>query len=473
MIIASPPPKDYPSGIISIVIHQIQGLELEALNKREADKNETTSDEQEEGGDLPSSYCTIILNHQKIYKTRTKPKNSMPFFNAGTERFVPDIHNAHVHIAVRDSRVHEDDPLIGVVDLPLSQVFEKRSQINDFWPLGGGLGFGQVRISMVFRPVQLQVPREMLGWDYGTLEIQPEIKGDVSQELQSYKIKARTNVGKRKFYSEDQNLWKSKTGKEVHLAVKSRYSSCVTLEFRSSSSLKDKTPAFAVLWLKDIPDDEEKTVTLTVWKGDLARAKANACEEFGEKVGQIEVKLKFWSGLSGYHLPLAKNDPNVESIMEVLDCANDVNDEESMGEDASSSESGSDEDDNDSKSSTKKLLGGDSDLSSDGKRGILSELEEYKQNRKPLHRRNRGLMQWKVCRSFNLFTRFLFPTANRHIRPQEPLNGCNISLPRESKRLRRSSNTMRRGMGLKPKYKRVYRAIYIHAILTRRNKKRL
>jgi hypothetical protein len=405
MIIASSPPKSYPSGVLSIVIHQIQGLELEALNKKEADKKETTSDEQEEGDDLPSSYCTIILNHQKIYKTRTKPKNSMPFFNAGTERFVPDIHNAHVHIAVRDSRVHEDDPLIGIVDLPLSQVFESRSQVNGFWPLGGGLGFGQLRISMVFRPVQLQAPREMLGWEYGTLEIQPEIKGEVSEHLQGCRIKARTNVNKRKFYSQGQNTWKSKTGKPSHLAVKKRYSSCVTFEFRFSSSLKDKTPAFAVLWLKEIADDDDdKTVTLPVWKGDLKRARANACEEFGEKVGQIEVKLKFWSGLSGYHLSLAKNDSNVESVMEVLDCANDVNDEENMGEDASSSDSGSDEDDSDSRSSSKKLLGRDSDLSSDGKRGVLSELDEYKQNRKQLHRRNRGLMQWKVCNSFNFFT---------------------------------------------------------------------
>jgi Ca2+-dependent lipid-binding protein len=397
LIIASPPPKEYPSGILSIVIHQIQGLELEAFNKRQADEEETASDEKEAGGDLPSSYCSIILNHQKIYKTRTKPKNAQPFFNAGTERFVPDIHKAHVHISVRDSRVHEDDPLIGIVDLPLSQIFEKRSQINDFWPLGGGLGFGQIRISMVFRSVELTVPREMLGWEYGTLEIDPDIKGNVPEDIQNCKIKASTAIGYRKFHPKAPNTWRSKTDKAIHLAVKKRYSSCVTLEFRSRSSLKNKTPAFAVLWLRNIPDDEDQTITLPVWTGDVKRARSNACEEFGDKVGEIGLKLKLWSGLSGYHIPLAKSDPNIEDVMEVLDCANDVNDEENMGgEDGSDSNNSSDDEGSETSSTAEKLLGVDSDLGKDGKRGVMNEIEDYRKNRKQLHRRNRGLMQWKV-----------------------------------------------------------------------------
>jgi len=79
LIIASPPPQNHPSGILSIQIHQITGLEIEAINKNKASKHEAQSDEEEEGEDLPSAYCTVILNHQKVYKTRTKPKNSKPF----------------------------------------------------------------------------------------------------------------------------------------------------------------------------------------------------------------------------------------------------------------------------------------------------------------------------------------------------------------------------------------------------------
>lgn len=118
LIAAAPPPQDYPSGILSIQIHQITGLEIEKQSKEQGSKDEDASDEDESGDDLPSSYCTIIVNHQKIFKTRTKPKNSKPFFNAGTERFIRDWRNTEIMLSVRDNRVHEDDPLLGIVYLP-------------------------------------------------------------------------------------------------------------------------------------------------------------------------------------------------------------------------------------------------------------------------------------------------------------------------------------------------------------------
>lgn len=130
MIASTRPSKDSSAGILSIQIHQITGLELERLNKPR-DDGETASDTAEGSDDLPSSYCTVILNHQKIFKTRTKPKSSNPFFNAATERFVRDVsrrsdlyaslvrindmqwRNAEIMISVRDARVHENHPLVG------------------------------------------------------------------------------------------------------------------------------------------------------------------------------------------------------------------------------------------------------------------------------------------------------------------------------------------------------------------------
>ena len=76
MITSTPPLHAYPSGILSVQIHQITGIEFEKISKDQ--------DNDEDGeGDLPSAYCTIIVNHQKIFRTRTKPKNAKPFFNAG------------------------------------------------------------------------------------------------------------------------------------------------------------------------------------------------------------------------------------------------------------------------------------------------------------------------------------------------------------------------------------------------------
>lgn len=83
MLSSAPPPEDHPCGILSFQIHQVTGLELEAMNKNTAGKNDEDSDEEEGSVDLPSSYCTIILNHQKIFRTRTKPKNGKPFVGPG------------------------------------------------------------------------------------------------------------------------------------------------------------------------------------------------------------------------------------------------------------------------------------------------------------------------------------------------------------------------------------------------------
>lgn len=439
LIIASPPPQDYPSGILSIQIHQITGLELEKPSKRKASANEEATDEEEEGDDLPSAYCTIIINHKKVFKTRTKPKNSKPFFNAGCERFIRDVRNTEVHVAVRDSRVHEDDSLLGIVYLPLEKVFSERSQINSIFPLAGGIGYGRIRISMVFRSVQVQLPREWMGWDYGTVDIQPRIKAiNVPHDIEPLRVKVRTRLEHAKLHSRGRNghvrsedghtVWTSRKNRPIRLPVRARYCAPLIFEFRQDATLRDRTHAFAILWLKDIPDNEEQTKRLAVWKGDLKRAEDNVLESYGEKVGEIEITLTMWSGLSGYHEKLAKGDKHLTNVMEVLDTSNDQewtnweesdssdkpglndsknNDEDSSDSSSSSSSSSSSDSDDDSEESvgskmTPNFLQNkrpDSKLSMDKGRGPIRKLKEYKDSGKPLRRRNKGIMQWKGPRT--------------------------------------------------------------------------
>ena len=275
----------------------------------------------------------------------------------------------------------------------------------DFFPITGGVGFGRIRISIVFRAVQLQAPRALLGWDYGTLEVQPEIRSHhLEKHLQSCRLKVRTSLSHGKMHTTADGLWRTRHEKSMKLPVRKRYSSALIIEFRSASKLMDKTQAFAVLWLKEIPDEEDQTVTLTVWKGNLKRAETCALDEYGEKLGSIELSLKFWAGLSGYHDPLARKDQNLADVMEVLDAAQD-NDEVDMdvGDPAAdhpnSSSSSSDDDESSRRSSVslfKRRSKADSDLSENGKRGTVDQVRDYKQHSKQLHRRNRGLMQWKV-----------------------------------------------------------------------------
>ncbi len=76
-IIASTKPSDeWLSGILSVSVEQI--TELGVPKVREAGVPE------KEDSDLPSPYCTIIVNHQQVYKTRTKMKTKKPYVSVSS-----------------------------------------------------------------------------------------------------------------------------------------------------------------------------------------------------------------------------------------------------------------------------------------------------------------------------------------------------------------------------------------------------
>lgn len=111
-------------------------------------------------------------------------------------------------LSVRDARVHEDDALLGVVHIALGPALLSHgmSRFDGYHPLAGGIGYGRVRISVVFRSVQLTLPPNLLGWDYGTLEIAPDMSwvgGEKPHELASCKIKVHSVGGKGKLYPTD------------------------------------------------------------------------------------------------------------------------------------------------------------------------------------------------------------------------------------------------------------------------------
>lgn len=427
MIISAPPPNGYPSGIFSIQIHQITGLELARYNKADSDKDAEGSDEEEQGDGLPSAYCNVIINHKKVFKTRTKPTNAKPFYNAGTERYIADWRQAEVHVSVRDARVKEEDPLLGIVHLSLAHVFRDRAQVNGFFPLVGGVGYGRVRISMVWRSIELQAPPEALGWDYGTLQILPKVSnGKIPNDLKKMKVKFRTPLGKGKLYpasslsdDHDDSGWTNKHKKVVplRLGVRMRHSSCLSIAFEDKSFFGDKIPAFAVLWLKNIPDEERKTLTLPVFRGgDFDRAiKCTLPEsEMGERVGEITLEVIFWAGLGSAHSQWAKKDRNVRNVVEVLEVARD-NMEEMKNEEEAGIVAGaaSDDSDNDSDSSADEEGGGKDDgatlttneESDDGSGNVLNpkalkkSASDFKKRQEALGRRHRGIMQWRIPRS--------------------------------------------------------------------------
>ncbi|KAF7553634.1 hypothetical protein G7Z17_g3523 [Cylindrodendrum hubeiense] len=428
MIISAPPPHGYPSGLFSLQIHNITSLEIERLNKRDSAGDGAASDEEEAGEGLPSAYCTIIINHRKTFKTRTKPQNAKPFYNAGCERFVRDWRECEVFVSVRDARLHEDDPLLGIVHLPLGEILKERSQIMGFYPLTGGIGQGRIRLSMVWRSIQLQAPRNLLGWQYGTVEVQPTATmADCPKDLRSAKAKLRTAISAGKMYPSEGDTkekgsaaatWSTKRGRSLALAVQNRYSSCLSIAFRNRGLFGDDTAAFSVLWLKDLVDEEETELELPVWKGNFQRATACSLEECGEKLATIKLKVTFWSGLGSAHARWASRDENLRNVVEVIETARDnleivrlqkdagiAGDSDSAGKDGSPTRprpaSIGSNTDSSSSSSSDSESDADSipDGSSGNKQGPIDQLRDYKRRDRRLHRQHRGLMQWKIPRT--------------------------------------------------------------------------
>ncbi|KAK0384147.1 hypothetical protein NLU13_8236 [Sarocladium strictum] len=401
MIISAPPPENYPSGIFSLQIHNITGLEVEKLSK---DENDSDNKEEEESGEgLPSAYCTIIINHKKQFKTRTKPQNAKPFYNAGCERFVGDWRDCEVMVSVRDARIDEEDPLLGMVYLPLNEIFKERSQVMGFWPLTGGVGYGRIRLSMVWRSLQLEAPPNMLGWDYGTLDIEPwatvadETK--LPQDPKSAKLKFRTNLSSGKmYYNKEQGKWTAKRDRNLKLAVHRRYSSCLSIALKHKGKLGESVSAFCVLWLKDLVDEEAKELELPIWKGDFKRATACCLDEPGEKLGLLKLKLTFWAGLGGAHSKWISKDQNLREVAEVIDTARDNLEADQKEKEAGIVDAGEDTSDRSSdedSSDDDDVKGG----SNGNKQGPVDQFRDYKRRERGLHRKHRGIMQWKIPRT--------------------------------------------------------------------------
>jgi Ca2+-dependent lipid-binding protein len=75
MISGMAPSTQWPSGILHVRVTQITGLEVPKVRQ----SGTAATDDDEESDDLPSAYCVIVINHQRVFKTRTKMKAANPF----------------------------------------------------------------------------------------------------------------------------------------------------------------------------------------------------------------------------------------------------------------------------------------------------------------------------------------------------------------------------------------------------------
>ena len=124
-----------------------------------------------ENPEPPSSYVEVLLNDHLVFRTRTKQLTPIPYYNAVAERFVRDWRLGQITFVVRDERNMENDPILGLVHIRLKDAFEDHSQITQWFPLVGGLGWGRIHLSLLFKPVDMRLPRGISGYEVATLYV--------------------------------------------------------------------------------------------------------------------------------------------------------------------------------------------------------------------------------------------------------------------------------------------------------------
>ncbi|EIN09925.1 hypothetical protein PUNSTDRAFT_143315 [Punctularia strigosozonata HHB-11173 SS5] len=319
----TPPDPEVPSGILSIIIHQINNLERQDIKgntgSREGQAGQDTTEAAEEGEHLPNGYCEIIVNDDMIYKTRVKQYTSMPYFEAGTERFIRDWRETIVRVQVRDARVREKDPVLGIVTVKLSELFKNSSEVTRLFSLQEGVGYGRANISFLFRQVKTTLPRTLLGWDTGTVEVVGGISIEAAPEFQegfrTKKLTISTTDDEYKVptsaatVAEGNVSWDPPVDK-IRLPVYNRYASAVVFEIGSGGigPLGADSDFVALCWLKDVPDDEETEIRVPVLRSKkLAQLRQNyindqtAHTHHYDIVGWLKCTVVLDSGLDPDH----------------------------------------------------------------------------------------------------------------------------------------------------------------------------
>ncbi|KAJ9098139.1 hypothetical protein QFC21_004468 [Naganishia friedmannii] len=370
LVSSMPPDPDYPTGILSIQIHEGYDFEREDIRPSGGGYNNGSaqfkhppsaeSAKREEGDSLPSSYCRLRINDDTVFQTRVKPITSNPFFNTSHEAFVRNFKETTVTIVVRDSKNREQDPLMGMIHL-------KRTGC---WPLRGGVGYGRLRISLLFRGMDVRLPPTLHGFDTATVMIRgalvlTDIESSLSASLCKCKIELRTSHGRsvinEKPKSDGDESVIEFNGGRLALPVKRRFSSPLIIAFTDSLlGVKHKKVAESVVWLMDIPDKSRKRIHIPVYRAkDFSRLEQNywtpynfdeessssarrheleydtseshhetiqssqsELEERGlEQIATLSIDLTVEPGLSSAHRSLVKREPRQRVVMEGFDWA--------------------------------------------------------------------------------------------------------------------------------------------------------
>jgi len=185
---------------------------------------------------------------------------------------------------------------------------------------------GRIRISVLFRPVSLKSPQSLLGFDTGAIGIRKiTVKtGHNDLNLTDCELRLRTSTSSEKEKITHKQAEKGDAGEvswlgsnEIHLPIRQRYSSALFITFKSGGGLTDsRRKAFAVLWMRDLIDNEATKVEIALWtakSNDYSRLRQNYVPPDGDlkswdsdkdtitRIGSVWLDVTFIPGVSDVH----------------------------------------------------------------------------------------------------------------------------------------------------------------------------
>ena len=334
LICRLPPNKDYP-GIVSIQIHQINDLGIVQPKKKQHQRNGRALQDEavelgqgDDSGSAPSSYCSVALNDELIYKTRTRAYTSRPIFNASFERFVRSLRDTRIRFTVRDQRFREEDPIVGILALDLNEELKEQGQVTRWYPLSEGIGYGFIRISLLFRNIDCKLPRTLQGWNVGTLFIygcRAVVEKADAEALRDCSLRIDAMLGHKTigaFHAalEEDGSVSWDLGDTIVMPVRRRHASSLSFECHRGGVPFTKKGLFSgiygasIIALSALDDNQRAKIQIPIFQStDYVRFKQNSLAQSGQDVDRSLIKLGFLevdccleAGLSDAHRKFSK-----------------------------------------------------------------------------------------------------------------------------------------------------------------------
>ena len=101
-----------------------------------------------------------------------------------------------------DTGLSEDDAVLGVVSMRLADILSSSSQVSAWRPILGGIGNGRARVSVLLKPLDIDIPISLRGWNIGTVLIDEivaegiasDFEGSILIKLSGARYKVQTEV---------------------------------------------------------------------------------------------------------------------------------------------------------------------------------------------------------------------------------------------------------------------------------------